>query len=227
MELFRLPPETIDALHARSVSARTIVAIRLVITCLEEVCEWVSQDTGSDRLDDATSRGGLRWRRARNYVVQLLEAGDVPELRGIQADTTDNALQIPIDGTRISFYAARHGIDSPDLSGKSKVKKTVVSEMQLEIDGLDAPAAPSRLVLLYEADQDGLLSAAIGKLSSEKEWAEDWRFSVFERALGAPLTQIPPSDVPSYDEQPEPELPPLEVLPHEDEGAGTETRPGE
>lgn len=209
MELRQLPPETVNALQARGVSARTIVAIRLVVTCLEQVCEWVSQDTGSDRRDDATSRGGLRWRRTRNFVIEVLAEGQIPELRGIHADLTDNALQIPVDGTRLSFYAARDGIDHPDLSGGSTIKKVVVSEMQMQMTGLGHQTAPSRLVLMYESDRDGLVSADIGRLSSSKSWAEEWRFSVYEREEEVSALQDHPIDRPSYEDQPEPKLPRL------------------
>lgn len=219
MNLLSLPDGTENALQARGISKRGILAIRLVISCLDQVCDWVAQDTGSDRKDDATSRGGLRWRRARNFVVEVLEEGRVPELLGVHADTTDNALQIPVDGTRISFYAARDGIDFPDLSGPSKTKKVVVSEMQLQFggDGMDVDAPPPRLVLLYDADQHGLRSAAIGKLLSEREWAEDWRFTAFERAEEVRAEDATSSELPNYDEQPEPKLPPLEALPSEGE----------
>jgi len=212
VDLLPMPNETVNALQARGVSTRTIIAIQLIVTCLDQVCEWVAQDTGSDRRDDATSRGGLRWRRARNYVMEILDSGQVPELSGITADTTDNALQIPIDGTRLSFYAARNGIDHPDLSGGSKVKKVVVSEMQLSFEAVDSIAAPSRLVLMYDSDRNGLLSAAIGRLSSTREWAEEWRFKVFEREEEAGRSNEAPVKLPSYDEQPEPKLPRIEPI---------------
>lgn len=216
MDLLPLPIDTENALQARRVSARTITAIRLVTTCLQQACEWVSQDTGSDRKDDATSRGGLRWRRTRNFVIEVLEEGVIPDLRGIHADLTDNALQVPVDGTRLSFYAARDGIDYPDLGG-STVKKLVVSEMQTQIPGLEVDVAPSRLVLMYEADRDGLVSADIGRLSSSRAWAEEWRFDVFKREEEDLSTIDRDLEPPAYEEQPEPELPPLMPIPQSTE----------
>jgi len=193
-------------------SARGITAIRLILTCLEEACDWVAQDTGSDRKDDATSRGGLRWRRTRNYVVEVLGEGQIPELLGIEADVSDNALQVPVDGTRLSFYAARAGIDYPDLSGGSKVKKIVVSEMQMTLDELGEAARPPRLVLLYEADRDGLAKAAVGRLSSMHSWAEEWRFTLYEREeIGLDAAESTRA-MPSYEEQPEPKLAPIEPI---------------
>jgi hypothetical protein len=146
-------------------------------------------------------------------VIEVLEEGWIPELRGVRADLTDNALQIPVDGTRLSFYAARDGIDYPDLSGGSTVKKLVVSEMQIQIPGLESEIAPSRLVLMYEADRDGLVSADIGRLSSSRSWAEEWRFGVFKREEAIPSAVDRGNDLPSYEDQPEPKLPPLKPIP--------------
>lgn len=142
-------------------------------------------------------------------MIEVLQDGEIPELLGVEADVSDNALQIPVDGTRLSFYAARDGIDHPDLSGGSKVKKVVVSEMQIALDGLGEMATPPRLVLLYEADRYGLVRAAIGRLSSMHSWAEEWRFNVFERdEVAVSLVETKPP-FPSYDEQPEPVLAPI------------------
>jgi hypothetical protein len=235
MDLIVLPPLSESALADRSVSPKVQLAVRLVVTCLREVCETVAEDTGGDRYDDATSEGQLRWRRCRNRVRHLLDDNLVPELDEAVADISDNALVIRVHDCSLSFYSARNGIDQPDLSGPSRTKGRVVTEMQLQIHGLDAPEPPSRLVIVYEADDDGLAKAAVGMLASPTEW--HWQVLAHERAdhtvtrdLGASLapayTDQPDVDlpaitprkrhddetVPAYDEQPDTELPTITAL---------------
>jgi hypothetical protein len=137
---------------------------------------------------------------------------------------SDNALKIRISDVAVSFYSSRNGIDHPDLGGSSKTKKAIVTEMQLQLDGVGVADAPHNLVVLYEADRDGLAAAAVGMLRTETEWA--WRFAAFTREglgvageLGSPAW----STEPSYDEEPEAELPPLEILGDEESGLDAES----
>ncbi len=210
MNLSTLPSLSEAALLDRSVSQRVILAIRLVVTCLREACETVAEDTGTERYDDSTSEGQLRWRRCRNRVRHLLGDGLVAGLDGVLADVTDNALVVRVDECWLSFYSARNGIDQPDLSGPSKTKGRVVTEMQLQLGGLEAPDAPRRLVIVYEADDQGLTHAVAGMLETHTQW--HWRVSAYERP-GLTLADEPTAAAqpPAYDEQPEVILPDIEL----------------
>ena len=142
MKLIQLPDLTVLALRDRSVSPRVELGVQLVISCLQTACAGVADDCDAElRHDDSTSEGQLRWRRCRNHVKKLLDAHLIVGLEDAVADVTDNALVVRIDGCAVSFYSARNGIDHPDLAGSSKTKKAVVSEMQTQIEGLDAPRA--------------------------------------------------------------------------------------
>jgi hypothetical protein len=210
MELISLPSLSETALVERSVPETVILAIRLVVTCLREACETVAEDTGLDRYDDSTSEGQLRWRRCRNRVRHVLDEGLVEALEDAVADITDNALVVRVDDCMVSFYSARNGIDQPDLSGASKTKSRVVTEMQLQIQGLEAPESPRRLVVVYEADDDGLTHAAAGMLETSTQW--HWKVSTFERpGLTLVDRDAAASLPPAYDEQPEVALPDLEL----------------
>ena len=238
MYLLPLPPLSEDALRARAVSERVMLVIRLVVTCLEDVCDSVADDTSASRFDDSTSEGQLRWRRCRNKVRHVLDEG-VEGLAGVVADISDNALVIRIGDTCLSFYSARNGVDQPDLSGRSKTKDRVITEMQLQIHGLEAPEAPKRIVIVYEADDDGLARAAAGVLETTTSW--HWQVSTYERpgltlhapdsaVIPPPYDEQPDNDLPkieprpegeevvAYDEQPEPPLPEIEPLQDSDEG---------
>jgi hypothetical protein len=213
MKLLPLPDLTVCALRDRSVTPSVELGVQLVISCLEVACAGVADDCDAEiRHDDSTSEGQLRWRRCRNYVKKLLDEHLIPGLEDAVADVTDNALVVRVGGCAVSFYSARNGIDHPDLGGSSKTKRAVVTEMQTQICGLEAPEEPTRLVVLYEADEDGLGAAVVGMLGNPREWA--WRFSAYDRdGFGGVETDEPavPS-APSYDSEPEPELPPIEVL---------------
>jgi hypothetical protein len=225
MELLPLPDLTVLALREQSVSALTQRAIQLVITCLQEVCAGVADDCDADlRHDDSTSEGQLRWRRCRNYAKKLLDTKAVEGLEDAVADVSDNALKIRIDDVAVSFYSSRNGIDHPDLGGSSKTKKAIVTEMQLQLDGVGVADTPNNLVVLYEADRDGLAAAAVGMLRTETEWA--WRFAAFSRAglaMAGELGCTAWSTEPTYEDEPEAELPPLEILGHEEAEQGAET----
>lgn len=218
MELLPLPELTSRALRDQSVPIVAQRAVQLVVTCLEEVCSGVADDCDPDiRHDDSTSEGQLRWRRCRNYAKKLLDAHAIEGLEEAVADVSDNALQIRVGDSAVSFYSSRNGIEHPNLSGPSKTKRTVVTEMQLQLEGLAAPEKPHRLLVLYEADGDGLAAAAVGMLRTSTEWA--WRFSAYTlRGLGATgESQLPIEPIePSYEDEPEAELPPLEVFDDEE-----------
>jgi hypothetical protein len=212
MKLLPLPDLTVLALRERSVTPPAELAVRLIITCLGVACAGVADDCDTElRYDDSTSEGQLRWRRCRNHVKKELDDHLVAELEEAVADVTDNALVVRAGDCAVSFYSARNGIDHPDLSGSSKTKRAVVTEMQTQIAGLEAPDEPKRLVVLYEADGEGLSAAVVGMLANPREWA--WRFSVYDReGFGRVETDEPVSPLPSYDSEPEPELPAFEVF---------------
>ncbi len=212
MNLLPLPDLTVRALRERSVAPPTELAVRLVVTCLKDACAGVADDCDSElRHDDSTSEGQLRWRRCRNHVKAILDGLQVAGLEDVVADVTDNALVVRAADCAVSFYSARNGIDRPDLAGTSKTKQAVVTEMQTQIAGLEPPAEPGRLVVLYEADGDGLVASVVGMLANAREWA--WRFSCYVRdadiASGLDSQQKP--DSPTYEAEPEPELPAIEI----------------
>jgi hypothetical protein len=210
MELLPLPFQTERALRDRSVGPQVRLAVRLVVTCLEKACADVAEDCDRKlRHDDSTSEGQLRWRRCRNHVKLLLDEESVPGLEAAVADVTDNALVVRAERCALSFYSARNGTDHPDLAGQSKTKRAVVDEMQLQIEGLEAPDAPKRLVVVYEADEDGMLASVVGVLSDARRWA--WCLSTYERegfGRGTPTAPVAPP--PTYDSEPEPMLPDIQ-----------------
>ena len=218
MKLLALPDLTARALGDRSVTPPAELAIRLIVSCLKSACAGVADDCDSDlRHDDSTSEGQLRWRRCRNHVKSLLDDHRIPGLEDAVADVTDNALVVRAGGCAVSFYSARNGIDRPDLGGTSKTKQAVVSEMQTQIAGLEPPADPTRLVVLYEADRDGLLACVVGMLADAREWA--WRFSCYARDADVPgAASHQEMSAPSYEAEPEPELPAI-VIRHADADA--------
>lgn len=213
MKLLPLPELTSHALTQQSVSELTQRAIRLVITCLEEVCAGVADDCDEDlRHDDSTSEGLLRWRRCRNYVKKLLDAKAIEGLEEAVADVSDNALRIRLGDVAVAFYSSRNGIDHPHVGG-SNTKKAFVTEMQLQLD-LDPGEEPENLVVIYEADQDGLAKAAVGVMRTEIDWA--WRYSAYARGASHAAADDTQSGKPAqrtYEDEPEAELPPLEILP--------------
>jgi hypothetical protein len=167
--------------------------------CLHQAADDVASDTRDEAFDDATSRGGLLYRRAHNRMIGRF-SGD----RRVVCDTTDNAMHIRVGATAISFYSARNGLDSPNLTG-SDTKRTVVDESQTMFV-LDDQVAIRRLVLMHESSPDGLIRAALGVLESAKKWS--WRVTLFDRfeLHGDAISQ---SHGDAYDTRPEAELPPL------------------
>lgn len=197
------PSEVSLAMLARQGISTPIVeaAIRLV-GCIQAACDDVAETTGDDLYDDSTSCGQLRFRRSRNRAIE--EFSDDGE---VVTNTEKNTLDLLIDGSKIKFYSAPHGIDAPNLGG-GQMKKSVVSEMQtqIEYDDVEVEAA-RRLVLLYEGDDRGLRGAALGVMRNEHEW--QWRAMMFERSRAAASVDDT-AVTPAYDEQTEPELPPIE-----------------
>lgn len=205
---FSLPDLSKQALRRRGIEATLDEMVEFVIACLHGACALVAEDTSTDRYDDATSRGFLRWRRARNLIFERI-AEEGPQ--GARAVDVQNALRILERGYVLSFYSAPNGAAHPDLSGSSKAKRNLVDEMQLQLNGMNGTHGPTQFALFYEADELGLTHAVAGVLSSAHEW--HWRVTAFEREEGQDETADrggarPPSH-PSYDQQPVTDLPPL------------------
>lgn len=191
-----LSNDATTALARHHVGAPQIEVAMAMLDCLREAADDVAEDTREEAFDDATSRGGLLYRRARNRILDRFH-----DVLDVVCDTTDNALHVRTGDTAISFYSARNGLDNPDVSG-SVTKQRVVDESQMAFD-LDDQAKIPRLVIMYEASPDGMVRAALGVLESATKWA--WRVTIFDRfALGE---AVPPEvRVDSYDERPEPEI---------------------
>lgn len=213
---FDLPELSRLALRRRGIAVEVDAVVAFVVDCLHEACALVAEDTGSERFDDRTSKGFLRWRRARNIIVERIAEQGPP---GATAADIENALQIRIAGYALSFYSARDGIGQPDLSGSSKTKRTLVDEMQLQIDGVDAEPGPLRLAVLYEADAAGLVSVAVGVLANAHEW--HWRVTAYNRGEGGQGARRagnrPQPSHPSYDQQRVSDRPPLRKKKRQDE----------
>lgn len=193
--------DSLRALGANGASNLVVdTAIRLT-ECLRLAGDDVADSTGKDLFDDATSRGQLLYRRGRNRTIAEF-AGD--EL--VEVSTADNALHVLVDGCALSFYSATNGIDQPSLNGTSRTKRSVVDEMQMQLDGMGVPKA-HRLVLMHEADEDGLLRAAIGVLRNGHEWV--WRATMYDRITPAEAP-ISSDTKPGYEDQEEPKLPAIQ-----------------
>lgn len=187
------------ALRERGLTDLDLDVLCRMARCISDAADDVAADTRLEAYDDATSRGGLRYRRARNRIVA--EFKDEP---AVELDMTDNALKVSTGSSVISFYAARYGVDSPSLEG-SRTKRAVVTEMQLMLDNVPV-AERHPLVLMYESDHDGLGRAVVGVLESSSVWS--WKVALYDRFSGS--TGLPDERVlPSYDQIPEAELPPL------------------
>lgn len=183
-----------------------------MIEAIADAADDVAADTRDSSYDDATSRGGLLYRRARNRIVALFR--DDPH---VTLDTTDNALHIRSGSLALSFYAARDGLELPKLSG-SETKRRVVAEMeQMVIPGLEV--AQWRIVIMHESDEDGLVRAALGVLRDAKNWA--WNVLAYDRFADDALA-ADGNETPSYEEQPEAELPPIERRDDVDAGEAKE-----
>jgi hypothetical protein len=214
---YELPEFSRQALRRRGIPPDVDRVVAFIAECLHDACALVAEDTGMDRFDDKTSKGFLRWRRARNIIIERV-AEDGPD--GARALDIENALQVHIGDYSLSFYSARDGIAHPDLSGSSKAKQALVDEMQLQL-AIPDNGGPTRLAVLYEADGLGLKTVALGVLSSAQEW--HWQVTAYRRDGAAGLNAIQSDTLvhphPSYDEQPVSDKPKLKPKSKKEKGA--------
>jgi len=193
---------TLKALARNGVSPKVIdVAIRMT-ACLYAAADDVADTTGEDLFDDSNSRGFSLYRRGRNRIVKEFE-----DDAGVRVSTASNALHVYVDDCVISFYSARDGVDRPSLSGTSRTKRGVATEMQMQMEGMGPVEAPRRLVLMHHADEEGLVGANIGTLREGREWI--WTATVYDR-FGAEDVEQDVTEEPGYEERDEAELPPIE-----------------
>jgi len=194
------PPErSLAALREHGVPQDVVDAACAMTTCIMDAADDVASDTREEAFDDATSRGGLLYRRAHNRVLAVFDG-----VQTITLDRTDNALHVRVGEIAVSFYSARDGLDFPNLDG-SITKRNVVDEMQMVLE-VGQPAL-RRLVLMHESDEDGAVRVALGVMASPRAWA--WRVTMFDRFA----TEEPAAEGPAptaYDDMAEPELPPME-----------------
>jgi hypothetical protein len=193
--------QSLNTLEANGASQLVIdVAIRMT-ECLRAAGDDVADSTGEDLFDDATARGQLLYRRGRNRVI-----AEFVDDEHVEVSTADNALHVLVDECALSFYSAPNGIDQPALDRTSHTKRSVVDEMQMQLEGLGVPKA-RRLVLMHESDEDGLLRAAVGVLRAGHQWV--WQATMHDRL--APAGQIASTGTErGYEEQEEPALPPIQ-----------------
>lgn len=192
---------SLDTLAANGVSEPVIgVAIRMT-ECLRLAGDDVADSTDDDLFDDDTGRGQLLYRRGRNRIIE-----EFKDDKDIEVSTEANALHVIVDECALSFYSARDGLEHPSLAATSRTKRNVVDEMQLQMSGIETSQA-RRLVVMHERDEEGLVRAAVGVLISGQEWA--WSATLYDRiARGEELPAT--TAEPSYEDQPEAELPPIE-----------------
>lgn len=195
-------PASLEMLSNNGVSPGVIDTALRLVSCIEKACDDVAETTGEDLYDDSTACGLLRHFRSRNRAIE--EFKDDGE---VVSNTEQNTLDLLTDDTKIRFYSSRKGIDAPNLAGGGDSKKSVVSEMQLQLNWTDLEIrAPRRLVLMYEADDQGLQAAALGVMRTGQDWA--WRALIYDRGA-IETAAIDSQDTPAYDQQQEPELPPI------------------
>jgi len=194
------------ALARHAVPASVLPPVLQMIDCIREAADDVANDTGDDRYDDSNGRGHLRYRRARNRMIEALD-----DFEGVTVDTSNNALEIRVAGVAISFYSAPHGVDQPQLGGATETRRRVVDQMQLQLELDDKVDPPSRLVLIHECDEEGLMQAALGSLSSPSAWS--WHVMLANRLADEPVIEAPEvQEIQSYEELEETELPESELL---------------
>jgi hypothetical protein len=195
---------TLQALARNGVSPKVIDVVTRMTACLYAAADDVADTTGEDLFDDSNSRGFSLYRRGRNRIVQEFENDE-----GVRVSTAKNALHVYVDDCVISFYSARDGVDRPSLSGTSRTKRGVATEMQMqmEAEGMGPVGAPRRLVLMHHADEDGLVGANIGTLREGREWI--WTAAMYDR-FGAEDVAQDVAEEPGYEERDEAELPAIE-----------------
>ena len=71
-----------------------------MVACIKAAADDVATDTADDRFDDSNGRGFLRYRRARNRMIEEFD-GD----GAVVAESANNALSVNTDGVAISFYS--------------------------------------------------------------------------------------------------------------------------
>jgi hypothetical protein len=123
--------DSLRALEANGASEFVVDAAIRLTECLRLAGDDVADSTGEDLFDDATSRGQLLYRRGRNRVIAEFADDEL-----VAVSTADNALHVLVDGCALSFYSATNGIDQPSLDGTSRTKRSVVDEMQMQLDGM-------------------------------------------------------------------------------------------
>jgi hypothetical protein len=200
-----------EMLKRNGASNQTIEASIRMTNCLYEAAEDVAASTDDDELyDDRTSRGQLLYRRARNRMIAEFSADT-----SVEASTAENALHVYAGGAVLSFYSAPNGLERPMLAG-SQTKRTVVGEMQLQLESSDERKL-RRLVLMHEADEEGLIRVALGVLRNGRDWV--WRATMYDRyPVASSLADgVSPR---GYEDQDEAELP--LITPREDSGADAE-----
>lgn len=225
MDLYPLPEAAVEALRRRNVDERADRIIAFMLTCLLEGAVTTAQDLGPDRYDDAISEGVTRWRRGSNRMVREERRGH-RDIEGLRVVEESNAVLVQDGDVVVCFYSARNGVDHPDLSGSGR-RDRIVTEQQLQIDGMAAGTVVKRLVLLYRGDEEGLVEAAVAVMASARD--PEWLIHVFQRTDGGPdgwRPSIRPDDPdgtqpPSYDEQPVPDLPPVRRRGRPDEKEAT------
>jgi hypothetical protein len=186
------------ALEANGASDLVVSAAIRLTECLRLAGDDVADSTGEDLFDDPTSRGQLLYRRGRNRTIAEFADDNL-----VEVSTADNALHVLVDDCALSFYSATNGIDQPSLDGTSRTKRSVVDEMQMQLEGMGIPKA-HRLVLMHEADADGLLRAAIGVLRNGHEWV--WRATMYDR-IAPSQTVASTGSEPGYEDREEAMLP--------------------
>lgn len=194
--MITLSDDALTSLRQHHVSDEQLHVSLAMVECLRDAGDDVAADTRDEAFDDATSRGGLLYRRARNRIL-----GRFDEDVTVTCDTTDNALHVRVGATAISFYSARAGLDNPSING-SRTKRRVVDESQMALD-LEDQANIRRLVILHETSPDGLVRAAVGVLESDTKWS--WYVTLYDRfALDGADKDERRGD--AYDQRPEPEI---------------------
>ena len=126
-----------------------------------------------------------------NWIVARLEQD-----LAISGDTTDNALHIRYRQTAFSFYSAREGLERPSVYG-SRTKRRVVYESQMTLDVGDEIEL-RRLVLMYEAADDGLVWLGDGVPASPTEWSWNIRSTTAMPATRVPRPTISVSPTTSF-----------------------------
>ncbi|MCW3016733.1 MAG: hypothetical protein JWO02_3825 [Solirubrobacterales bacterium] len=194
-----LSPTSREALHAHGVTDKLIAVALIMAECIEAAADDVANDTRAAAYDDATSRGGLLYRRARNRILRRFESEPL-----VSCDLTDNALHVRFGHTALSFYSAREGLEHPNVAG-SNTKRRVVDESQLTLAVDDTPVI-KRLVLMHESAPDGLVRIATGVLAGAQSWT--WKVTLYDR-YATQATSSDAEDRVAYDQLPEAELPEL------------------